>query len=128
MGDYSLDVLKGALDEVLAILKADGVQDKDRKAEIESLIDRIDESEFNTLTVLGQQLTDYFTQEKKEKGGEEIDEVPVDPEMDFSASESSDFEEIMHVRETGEEAQAEMEAEKQADVLEEVDAEERVIQ
>jgi len=61
MGDYSLDVLKGALDEVLAILKADGVQDKDRKAEIESLLDRIDESEFNTLTVLGQQLTDYFT-------------------------------------------------------------------
>jgi len=33
----------------------------------------------------------------------------------------------MHVREIGEEAQAEMEAEKHADILEEVDAEERVI-
>lgn len=47
MGDNSLDVLKGALDEVVAILKADGVQDRDRKIEIESLLDRIDEAEFN---------------------------------------------------------------------------------
>ena len=54
MGDNSLEVLKGALDEVLAILKADGVQDKDRKIEIESLLDRIDETEFHTLIVMSQ--------------------------------------------------------------------------
>ena len=60
MGDNSLEVLKGALDEVLAILKTDGVQDKDKKTEIESLLDRIEETEFNSLMVLGQQLTDYF--------------------------------------------------------------------
>ncbi len=28
--------------------------------------------------------------------------MPVDPEMDFSASESSDFEDVIHVREAGE--------------------------
>ena len=33
MGDYSLDVIKGALDEIIAILKAEGVKDADRKAE-----------------------------------------------------------------------------------------------
>ena len=61
MGDHSLDVIKGALDEIIAILKAEGVRDADRKAEIEGLIDRLTDSEFNSLTVLGQQLTDYQT-------------------------------------------------------------------
>ena len=28
--------------------------------------------------------------------------MPVDPEMDFSASDSSDFEDVIHVREAGE--------------------------
>ena len=60
MGDHSLEVMKGALDEVLAILKAEGMTDRDRKQEIEILLEKIDDSEFNTLTVLGQQLTDYF--------------------------------------------------------------------
>ena len=63
MGDYSLDVIKGALDEIIAILKAEGVKDADRKAEIESIIDRLSESDFNSLTVLGQQLTDYLSDE-----------------------------------------------------------------
>ena len=60
MGDHSLEVMKGALDEVLAILKAEGMTNRDRKQEIEILLEKIDDSEFNTLTVLGQQLTDYF--------------------------------------------------------------------
>ena len=100
MGDISLEVLKGALDEVIAILKSEGVQDKDRKTEIESLVDRIEETEFNTLMVLSQQLTDYFTQERQKD--EQVNKMPVDPEMDFSASESSDFEDVIHVREAGE--------------------------
>jgi len=126
MSDVPLEVIKGALDEILAILKADGIQDKDRKIEIESLLDRIDEAEFNTLTVLGQQLTDYFAQEaKKERGGEEIDEVPVDPELDFSASDSSDFEDIIHVRETGEDIQMEAQIDRPAlEQLAQADAEE----
>jgi hypothetical protein len=53
MGDHSLEVLKGALDEVLAILKADGIQDKERKIEIESLLDKLNDTDFHTLLVLG---------------------------------------------------------------------------
>lgn len=52
MGDNSLEVLKGGLDEVLAILKSEGITDKDRKSEIESLLDRIDETEFHQLVVM----------------------------------------------------------------------------
>ena len=54
MGDYSLDIIKGALDEIIAILKSEGVKDADRKSEIESIIDRLSEADFNSLTVLGQ--------------------------------------------------------------------------
>lgn len=53
MGDYSLDIIKGACDETIAILKAEGVKDTDRKSEIEGIIDRLSEADFNHLTVLG---------------------------------------------------------------------------
>ena len=59
MGDYSLEIIKGALDEIIAILKAEGLKDTERKTEIEGLIDRLNEGDFNSLTVLGQHLTDY---------------------------------------------------------------------
>jgi hypothetical protein len=39
MGDYSLEIIKGALDEVLAILKAEGLTSVERKTGIESLVD-----------------------------------------------------------------------------------------
>jgi hypothetical protein len=52
----------------------------------------------------------------------------VDPELDFSASESSDFEEIIHVRETGEDAIMEERTEKQDfDQLNQAEHEEEVI-
>lgn len=43
MGDHSLEVMKGALDEVLAILKAEGMTDRERKQEIEILLEKIDD-------------------------------------------------------------------------------------
>ena len=54
MGDVPLDTIRGALDEVICILKREGTKDAERKREIESLeIDRLTDTEFNTLTVLG---------------------------------------------------------------------------
>ena len=52
MGDHSLETLKGALDEVLAILKADGLNNVERKSDIESIIDKLNQTDFNSLTVL----------------------------------------------------------------------------
>ena len=48
--------MKGALDEVIAVLKSDSTS---KKAEIESLVDRLSEADFNALTVLAQLLVDY---------------------------------------------------------------------
>ncbi len=58
MGDQPLDIIKGALDEIIAILKSD-LSDLERKAEVESLIGKVTNDEFNALTVLGQCLVDY---------------------------------------------------------------------
>jgi hypothetical protein len=54
--------------------------------------------------------------------------MPVDPDMDFSASESSDFEDIIHVREGIDEANITKQDDLKPSALDEVDGEEKVIQ
>ena len=75
MGDLPLETIKGALDEVICILKREGAKDAERKKDIESLeIDRLTDAEFNTLTVLGQQLTDFTLDGVKVEGEQETGE------------------------------------------------------
>ena len=52
MGDQSSEEIKGAADEVLAILKTESMTDNERKREIESILDRLSDEIFNSLTVL----------------------------------------------------------------------------
>ena len=60
MGDQTQAVIFGATDEVLAILKADDLNDNDRKNEIESLFSsKLTDEMFNSLTVMAKELTDY---------------------------------------------------------------------
>lgn len=49
MGDVSLEVLRGATDEVLAILKTDNITggDIERKREIEAIVDRLSQETYN---------------------------------------------------------------------------------
>lgn len=58
MGDQPLEMIKGALDEIIATLKSD-LKDHEKKSEIEALVDKVTEINFNSLTVLGQCLIDY---------------------------------------------------------------------
>ena len=106
MGDHSLEDFKGALDEVISILKAEGMKDSERKEQIESLpdIDRLSDGDFNTLTVLGQQLTDFLADGQKAPGvadgQDEMNELPVDPEMEFSGNDSGDASDIDKVKDS----------------------------
>lgn len=52
MGDNSTEIIKGAADEVLAILKTENLTDNSRKIEIESILDRLSDETFNSLTIL----------------------------------------------------------------------------
>ena len=67
----------------------------------------ITEQDFSALTVASQQLVDYQQQPPHSSGvvagqgdqGEAAQEVRVDPELNFSQSEESDFEDVFQVRE-----------------------------
>lgn len=89
--DVSIDVLKAATDEVLAILKTDNLKDAQRKSEIEGVIDKLDDTTFNQLTILAAKLTDYDPEKLGETArDEEILDVDVDLDKEGEASESSD--------------------------------------
>jgi hypothetical protein len=54
LGDSNIDVLKDAIDEILAVLKDDTLRDSQRKIEIDGLlgIEALSDDEFNTIQVL----------------------------------------------------------------------------
>ena len=72
LGHAPIETMKAAVDEILAVLKADDLNDGQRKAEIDALlgIERLTDDEFNTMTVLASCLTDYglARDEAQEKG------------------------------------------------------------
>ncbi|KAJ2003158.1 Pre-mRNA splicing [Coemansia thaxteri] len=60
IGDQSPDVLLSAADEMLSILKLEGVKDLDKKKRVEALIgSSVSETEFSRFIQLGRQITDY---------------------------------------------------------------------
>ncbi|XP_077290807.1 U5 small nuclear ribonucleoprotein l(3)72Ab isoform X2 [Arctopsyche grandis] len=59
LGDQPRDVLCGAADEVLAVLKNDRMKDHDRKTEIESLLGPVPDERFALLVNLGKKITDF---------------------------------------------------------------------
>jgi pre-mRNA-splicing helicase BRR2 len=59
IGDQPQDVLRGAADEVLSLLKDETLRDPERQAEVGKLIGRVDAEKFNQLVTLGKQITDF---------------------------------------------------------------------
>ncbi len=61
IGDQPQDILRGAADEVLAILKDEKLTDPRRQAEIERLIRRLPPDRFAKLVTLGKAIHDFHT-------------------------------------------------------------------
>lgn len=61
LGEQPQDILRGAADEVLAVLKNDALKDIERKREIESVLASLTPESFNQLVNLGKKITDYST-------------------------------------------------------------------
>ena len=59
IGDQPRDILCGAADEILLILKNDRLRDKERKREVESLLGPLADERFAQLVNLGKKLTDW---------------------------------------------------------------------
>ncbi|NXE71733.1 U520 helicase, partial [Calcarius ornatus] len=53
------DILCGAADEVLAVLKNEKLRDKERRKEVELLLGPTDDTRYHVLVNLGKKITDY---------------------------------------------------------------------
>ncbi|EAL72371.1 DEAD/DEAH box helicase [Dictyostelium discoideum AX4] len=59
VGDQPTEVVKGALDEILSILKDDTIRAPEKKIEISKLLKGLNDVSFAELTQLGKQITDF---------------------------------------------------------------------
>ncbi|WAR22369.1 U520-like protein [Mya arenaria] len=74
IGDQPRDILCGAADEVLTVLKNDKMREKEKKREVEGLLGGLAEERFALLVNLGKKITDWV-QEEKMQIEENIDET-----------------------------------------------------
>lgn len=88
IGDQPHDVLCGAVDEVLSVLKNDKMRDKERKREVESLLGSMPEERYAVLVNLGKKISDWG-QEEKMQTDENIDET-YGVNVQFEESEDED--------------------------------------
>lgn len=59
LGDQPRDILCGAADEILAVLKNDKLKDRDQKREIDGLLGAVTDERFVLLVNLGKKITDF---------------------------------------------------------------------
>jgi len=56
---WGQDVLRGAADEILAVLKTEGMKDVERKRQIDGLLGGLTSEQYAQLVNLGKKITDY---------------------------------------------------------------------
>ncbi|KXZ52596.1 hypothetical protein GPECTOR_9g641 [Gonium pectorale] len=73
-GEQPQDVLRGAADEVLAVLKNKDLRDPERQKECVGLLGSCDDDMFARLVALGKRITDYVTEAEVGEGGGGLEE------------------------------------------------------
>lgn len=69
LGDQPRDILCGAADEILAVLKNDRLKEREKKKEIDNLLSAVAEERFALLVNLGKKITDFGTDAAATLGG-----------------------------------------------------------
>ncbi|KAJ8667090.1 hypothetical protein QAD02_008752 [Eretmocerus hayati] len=95
IGHHPSDILCGAADEVLAVLKNDRLKEKEKKKETEQLLGSLAEERFALLVNLGKKITDFGSDDKSAAGQENIDETY---EISGSKTQEMRKEKILHPR------------------------------
>lgn len=75
LGDQPRDILCGAADEIILVLKNDRLRDKERRKEIQSLLGQQEDSRYHVLVNLGKKITDFGTDKGAETADDNIDET-----------------------------------------------------
>ncbi|XP_043468910.1 putative U5 small nuclear ribonucleoprotein 200 kDa helicase [Leptopilina heterotoma] len=73
IGDQPRDILCGAADEVLAVLKNDRLKEKEKKRETESYLGNLAEERFALLVNLGKKITDFGSDEKMQTNDDNLE-------------------------------------------------------
>lgn len=108
LGDQPRDILCGAADEVLAVLKNDKLKEKEKKKETEQLLGSVAEERFALLVNLGKKITDFGSDEKSNTGDENIDETyGINVQFEESSEEDDEdvYGEVRENEEDGEEGE-----------------------
>ncbi|XP_048127007.1 DExH-box ATP-dependent RNA helicase DExH12-like [Rhodamnia argentea] len=93
LGGQPLNIVCGAADEILAVLKNDTFKNPDKKKEIEKLLNRIPNPVFDQLVSIGRLITDY--QDASDAAGSAVaneDEDDVGVAVEFEENEDDDEE------------------------------------
>uniref|UniRef100_A0A3B3T1P8 U5 small nuclear ribonucleoprotein 200 kDa helicase n=1 Tax=Paramormyrops kingsleyae TaxID=1676925 RepID=A0A3B3T1P8_9TELE len=97
LGDQPRDILCGAADEVLAVLKNEKMRDKERRREVEQLLGPADDTRYHVLVNLGKKITDYGGDKELQNMDDNIDEtygVNVQFESDEEEGDEDQFGEV----------------------------------
>nr|CAI5865606.1 unnamed protein product [Callosobruchus analis] len=94
LGDQPRDILCGAADEVLQVLKNDRLKEREKKKETEALLGSIADERFALLVNLGKKITDFGNEENKQTTGEENIDEQYGINVQFEESEEEDDEDM----------------------------------
>ncbi|GIL50154.1 hypothetical protein Vafri_6292 [Volvox africanus] len=100
-GEQPQDVLRGAADEVLAVLKNKDLRDPERQKECLALLGSCDDDMFARLVALGKRVTDYVAEAEAGPGDTLDEELGV--AVEFEEEEEDDEEEADEVLEVDDE-------------------------
>ncbi|KAF6208456.1 hypothetical protein GE061_016912 [Apolygus lucorum] len=94
IGDQPRDILCGAADEVLFVLKNDKLKDKEKKVETETLLGGLAEERFALLLNLCKKITDFGTEDKSMAVVDENIDETYGINVQFEESEEEDGEDM----------------------------------
>lgn len=101
LGDQPRDILCGAADEVLFVLKNDQLKEKEKKVETEHLLGNLADERFALLVNLGKKITDFGSDDKVPHTADENIDETYGINVQFEESEEEDGEDMYgEVRET----------------------------
>lgn len=107
LGDQPRDILCGAADEVLAVLKNDKLKEREKKVETEALLGSLADERFALLVNLGKKITDFGSEEKTQTPADENIDETYGINVQFEESEEEDDEDIYGEVREGEEMEEE---------------------
>ena len=80
LGDQPQDILHGAAEETISLLKDDRFVGRQKQVEVEKVLTKMQPERFNALVQLGTRITDV-SQEEDEHAGDDDDDGKIDDEM-----------------------------------------------